>query len=220
MQKKQTYAELLKDPRWQKKRLEIMQRDNFTCQYCGATNNELHVHHKYYLCGRMPWEYSNSSLITLCDNCHSYAHLNIEKTIDIGLKVGDIFYEEYSDYFLYGIIYHIDYVHELIYVITIDMGAGFSDCTSYTYSFKSFKSKTSIVDNSFLKKDEYYSHSLFYCFYKNAKGMMIFNYTKNTRGIDEYLLLKNSVPEILANNECLNDLFMSAENGNINYINE
>ena len=29
------YSEQLKSPKWQKKRLEIMQRDKFTCQLCG-----------------------------------------------------------------------------------------------------------------------------------------------------------------------------------------
>ena len=32
------YSEKLKDPRWQKKRLEILERDNFRCQYCGDKN--------------------------------------------------------------------------------------------------------------------------------------------------------------------------------------
>lgn len=220
MQKKQNYAEFLKDPRWQKKRLEIMQRDNFTCQYCGATDKELQVHHRFYLNGRKPWEYSNSALITLCDNCHAYAHLNIEMKTDIGAKVGDIFYEEYSDYFIYGLIYHIDYVNQLIYTLTIDMGAGFSDCNSHKYPFSMFKDKTTPLDNVFLYEDEYFSHSLFYCFYKNVKGEIIFDYWKDNPDKDEYLLFKSSVNEMLANNECLNDLFISAENGNVNYVND
>lgn len=40
-----SYSEKLLDPRWQKKRLEILARDNWTCQRCGAVNCELHVHH-------------------------------------------------------------------------------------------------------------------------------------------------------------------------------
>lgn len=66
-----TYSEKLKDPRWQKMRLEIMQRDEFTCQMCKSTEDTLHVHHKYYLPGREPWEYSARTLITLCENCHT-----------------------------------------------------------------------------------------------------------------------------------------------------
>lgn len=67
---KQTYAEMLKDPRWQKKRLEIMQRDGFTCQHCGAQDRELQVHHLIYNKGCKPWEYGNDELITLCVKCH------------------------------------------------------------------------------------------------------------------------------------------------------
>lgn len=67
---KKSYAELLKDPRWQKKRLEIMQRDNFTCQHCLATEKSLQVHHLVYEKGKKPWEYENDELITLCERCH------------------------------------------------------------------------------------------------------------------------------------------------------
>jgi hypothetical protein len=65
-----TYSEKLKDPRWQKKRLEILQRDNWTCISCGGAKNTLHVHHKYYTYGNEPWEYSNDVLVTLCEHCH------------------------------------------------------------------------------------------------------------------------------------------------------
>ena len=67
---KQSYYEKLKDPRWQKKRLEILDRDKFTCQMCEATDMTLHVHHKYYVTGREPWEYPDCALVTLCEQCH------------------------------------------------------------------------------------------------------------------------------------------------------
>lgn len=65
------YAEKLKDPRWQKKRLEIMKIDGFKCRECGDSKSTLHVHHAYYVSGREPWEYPNGTLATLCENCHS-----------------------------------------------------------------------------------------------------------------------------------------------------
>jgi hypothetical protein len=68
---KLSYAEKLKDPRWQKKRLEIMQRDKWTCQLCGDSRQVLHVHHKEYINGREPWEYDNTQLVTVCETCHS-----------------------------------------------------------------------------------------------------------------------------------------------------
>lgn len=61
---------MLRYPLWQKKRLEIMQRDNFTCQHCGSTNKSLQVHHLWYSPLKKPWEYDNSAFITLCEHCH------------------------------------------------------------------------------------------------------------------------------------------------------
>lgn len=49
-----SYLELLKDPRWQKRRLEILERDGWECQNCGGKDKTLHVHHKRYR-GK-PWE--------------------------------------------------------------------------------------------------------------------------------------------------------------------
>lgn len=64
-----TYSEKLKDPRWQKKRLEVLNRDNFTCRDCGSDKKTLHVHHCAYS-GPDPWMASESSLLTLCADCH------------------------------------------------------------------------------------------------------------------------------------------------------
>lgn len=65
-----TYSEKLKDPRWQKKRLEIMNRDEFSCQMCMDKDTTLNVHHFAYKQGCEPWEYDNGMLITYCENCH------------------------------------------------------------------------------------------------------------------------------------------------------
>jgi hypothetical protein len=64
------YSEKLRDPRWQKKRLEILERDKFTCQYCGHDDLTLTVHHKTYNKKTEPWEYPDDMLITLCEGCH------------------------------------------------------------------------------------------------------------------------------------------------------
>ena len=65
------YSELLKDPRWQKCRLKILERDNFTCQKCGDNETTLNIHHLKYKTGKMPWDYSDKTLITLCKHCHN-----------------------------------------------------------------------------------------------------------------------------------------------------
>lgn len=65
-----TYSKKLLNPAWQRKRLEILNRDEFTCQSCFDSETTLHVHHKYYERGRAPWDYPPEALVTLCVNCH------------------------------------------------------------------------------------------------------------------------------------------------------
>lgn len=65
-----TYSEKLQDPRWQKTRLLVLQRDNFTCICCGETARQLNVHHCYYISRRNPWEYHLNTMVTLCVDCH------------------------------------------------------------------------------------------------------------------------------------------------------
>jgi hypothetical protein len=67
---KSEYSQKLLDPRWQKKRLEILSRDEFECQICCETTKTLHVHHKIYFKGKEPWEITNEYLTTLCRDCH------------------------------------------------------------------------------------------------------------------------------------------------------
>ena len=91
MKKEDKYSKSLRDPRWQKKRLEIMQRDDFTCQYCGAKDKPLNVHHIGYEKGKKPWEYAHRKMITLCEDCHRHEHKsedNIKSFIDFFRKDG------------------------------------------------------------------------------------------------------------------------------------
>jgi hypothetical protein len=66
------FFEQYKDPKWQKKRLEIMKRDKFCCQSCYTDEKTLNVHHcTVYKKDAKPWRYKNSELITLCETCHT-----------------------------------------------------------------------------------------------------------------------------------------------------
>jgi 5-methylcytosine-specific restriction endonuclease McrA len=67
------YTEQLLTINWKNKRLIILKRDNFSCRCCGS-ENDLQVHHKKYIVGRMAWEYPNSILITVCGECHLFIH--------------------------------------------------------------------------------------------------------------------------------------------------
>jgi len=65
-----TYSDKLKDPRWQRKRLLVFKRDNWTCQKCGSKEDSLTVHHICYVPGADPWDHPDELLLTLCEFCH------------------------------------------------------------------------------------------------------------------------------------------------------
>jgi len=76
-----TYADKLRDPRWQRRRLEIFQRDGWRCQFCKATTKTLHVHHREYISGREPWEYADNLLVTACEDCHEDEHCKEDEEV-------------------------------------------------------------------------------------------------------------------------------------------
>lgn len=69
-----SYRHDLTNPKWQRRRLEIMSRDEWTCQTCGDKESPLLVHHLEYRSGLKPWEYGDADLVTLCGQCHGEAH--------------------------------------------------------------------------------------------------------------------------------------------------
>ena len=102
---KKKYLNEYKDPRWQKKRLEILDRDGWKCRKCQSEEKTLHVHHWLYIKGREIWEYDDGLLTTLCEDCHKeyknngfitkyYSSLNaiIEQTIDDSIQLDDILF--------------------------------------------------------------------------------------------------------------------------------
>lgn len=121
------YSQYLRTDVWKTRRLEILDRDNFTCQHCGGYETitskfmlvsgsttriegilewsdalsinwmdskglsrisvlvkpsqplpdksyKLHIHHKKYILNRLPWDYEDKDLITLCNHCHFQVH--------------------------------------------------------------------------------------------------------------------------------------------------
>lgn len=74
-----TYSQQLRDRRWQRKRLEILERDGWRCRdpKCKEPENDavvLIVHHRIYRPGKMAWEYAEADLLTLCERCHDKVH--------------------------------------------------------------------------------------------------------------------------------------------------
>lgn len=81
------YQRKLRDPRWQKKRLELLAKADWKCQEPGCRRwifqhtehvhippdveaPSLEIHHLYYEWGRDPWEYPDDAFLVLCDECH------------------------------------------------------------------------------------------------------------------------------------------------------
>lgn len=67
-----TYKEKLLDVRWQKRRLEILEKDHWACRACETKSGTMHVHHLWYVDGN-PWDAPDDALVTLCSKCHEHA---------------------------------------------------------------------------------------------------------------------------------------------------
>ncbi len=64
------YHDEMRDPRWQRKRLQILSDADFTCEECRNQEKELNVHHSAYLRGIPAWQHPDSLLHCLCRDCH------------------------------------------------------------------------------------------------------------------------------------------------------
>lgn len=80
---KQEWFALFKHPEWQKKRLKILERDEFACVQCGTDQEMLHVHHTFYWDKEdeaPPWDYDDDTLISLCESCHKDEHEQLDES--------------------------------------------------------------------------------------------------------------------------------------------
>lgn len=66
------YQSLINRKEWQDRSHAIKTRDNLKCQAfnCSTPNSILQVHHLDYFNHKLPWEYPDDMLITLCEQCH------------------------------------------------------------------------------------------------------------------------------------------------------
>ena len=71
MAKESEYSKKLRDPRWQKTRLQVLDRDEWACRQCFDSKSTLHVHHLAYERGKEPWDYPLGNFLTLCEDCHN-----------------------------------------------------------------------------------------------------------------------------------------------------
>lgn len=83
---KSSFFEKYKHPKWQRMRLNVMQRDGFQCRDCGTKDDTLEVHHCHYTKGgEAPWDTEPDCLMTLCGGCHQ---LRADREQDIKLELG------------------------------------------------------------------------------------------------------------------------------------
>jgi hypothetical protein len=116
---KQSYSQMLRHPRWQAKRLEVMQRAGFACESCGDTETTLNVHHVLYRKGAAPWEYEARDLVCLCERCHAEFH-NVK--VDLDLMIGYVLREGGArDVFRLG---------RAVYAFLLDLRAGEAEATT------------------------------------------------------------------------------------------
>jgi hypothetical protein len=103
-----TYSKKLQNPLWQKKRLEILQRDEFQCIHCGCNDKELHVHHRWYQFGKDIWDYPDSCFETLCFECHEYVEMCIkDSTSDMQLIIRKTHIDQHDYDFINRLLIHL-----------------------------------------------------------------------------------------------------------------
>ena len=107
------YKEQYSHPKWQKKRLEILERDDWKCQSCGNTKSTLHVHHMEYIKDNKIWDYDNNNFITYCESCHEIIH-GFKK--DIKYVIDNSFVNTINLEYLYYIIVGLSnmYVDDMV----------------------------------------------------------------------------------------------------------
>jgi hypothetical protein len=94
------FWEKYKDPRWQRVRLTVMNREQFTCEKCKRKDVTLNVHHGYYERGRDPWDYPTASLHCYCENCHELVHSKLS-TIKLSLSfLPDAYFDEINGFLI------------------------------------------------------------------------------------------------------------------------
>jgi len=77
-----TYSEKLRSPIWQKRRLQILERDGWRCRSCHTTEKNLQVHHLVYSRHTNPWDYPEYCYQTLCEDCHQQRQELTDKSVN------------------------------------------------------------------------------------------------------------------------------------------
>ena len=74
-----SYYEQITHPLWIKKRDEILERDNYTCQICKSNLHKVEVHHLCYFPDLLAWEYDDELMVTVCKKHHTQLTYDLPK---------------------------------------------------------------------------------------------------------------------------------------------
>lgn len=113
-----SYSDKLKDSRWQKRRLQILDRDKWACSVCSATHKTLHVHHLDYEPNTEPWEYPDHYLQTLCEDCHTEYE---ESKSKVERNLLGQYRLQFKDDFIRACLYFVmsyDEISDIVYLIS------------------------------------------------------------------------------------------------------
>lgn len=80
-----SYAQQLLEPRWKALRARIIVRDLKQCRRCGKRDVLFNCHHRYYIRGKLAWEYPDEAFLTLCSECHELSEMELE-FFDVGFR--------------------------------------------------------------------------------------------------------------------------------------
>lgn len=69
---------------WRKRRLEVYERDDWTCQDCGRRGGKLHAHHIKPWAERPDLRYDSENGVTLCPPCHYAKHRGTPRPRGVG----------------------------------------------------------------------------------------------------------------------------------------
>lgn len=101
----------------------------------------------------------------------------------------------------------------------VDSGIGFSECVIYHFQFEDINRNVQTVED-FFSEDNYDSTSLFYCLYGliNDNPNISLDYYHEEGSLDNLNLMKMKFNEMLANNDSLNNMYITAVNGNLSFL--
>lgn len=104
-----TYLEKLQHPKWQKKRLKILERDNWKCIYCDNEEKQLQIHHLKYT-EKLPHNEPDINLVTVCCDCHKIVeYLKNPIYKDLG-RLHSV--SEHENHYFCFFLHHVVFLHK------------------------------------------------------------------------------------------------------------